>query len=71
MAFELGSDTLTVIDPLDERPLRRNDSIFKSYFQHGGVNVSRHKFSVGFVFRVVVRKKLDCKTDDTQLYDGL
>ena len=69
MIFELGSDTLTVINPLDERPLRRNGSIFRSQFQHGGVNVSGDKFSVGLVFRVVVPKKMYYKIDDTQLYD--
>ena len=70
MSFALGSETLTIINPLYEKLLRRNDSRFKSHFQHGGVNVSRHQFSVGFVFRVVVPKKMYYKTDDTHLYEG-
>ena len=65
MCFKLGSDTLTVINPIDENPRFRKVNGEMRQYMHGGVNVSGEHFSVGFVFRVVNGIGLYHKEDDT------
>ena len=65
MCFKLGSDTITVINPIDENPCSQKNIGNMRQYMHGGVNVSGEKFSVGFVFRVVSRVGLYHKTNDT------
>ena len=67
MSFKLGSDTLTVIHPDDENPRSAKNKGDMRQYLHGGVNVSGHKFSVGFVFRVVNKIGMYHKTDDTMV----
>ena len=67
MCFELGSDTLTIINGDDENPRSSKNKQYKRQFLHGGVNVSGRKFSVGFVFRVVNNYALYHVIDDTMV----
>ena len=67
MSFKLGSDTLTVIHPDDENPRSSKNKGDMRQYLHGGVNVSGHKFSVGFVFRVVNKIGMYHKIDDTMV----
>ena len=67
MSFKLGSDTLTVIHPDDENPCSSKNQGDMRQYLHGGVNVSGHKFSVGFVFRVVNKIGMYHKRDDTMV----
>ena len=70
MVFKLGSDTMTVINPMDENPCSPDSEHDMRQYLHGGVKVSGEKFSVGFVFRVVNRIELYHKVDDTLVVEN-
>ena len=70
MCFELGTDSLTIINPNDENPLSDNNKKDMKQYLHGGVNVTGQKFSVGFVFRVVNKTALYQVFDDTMSIDN-
>lgn len=70
MTFQLGSDTLTIINPEDENPCSSKNQRDMRQYMHGGVNVSADKFSVGFVFRVVSDTGMYHKGDDTMIVDN-
>ena len=53
LSFSLDSDTVTIINPLDENPLSFKTIQRKSQYLHGCVNVSGVKFRFGLVCRVV------------------
>ena len=67
--FSLGSDTVTIINPLDENPLNVNNIQRKLQYLHGGVSVTGEKVSVGLVFRVVKSTCVYNQNDDTMVID--
>ena len=67
--FCLGSDTVTIINPLDENPLSVNNIQRKSQYLHGGVSVTGENFSVGLVFRVVKSTCVYNQDNDTMVTD--
>ena len=67
MCFELGSDTMTIINGDDENPRSSKNHHHMRQYLHGGVNVSGEKFSVGFVFRVVNNYGMYHRIDDTMV----
>ena len=70
VVFALASDTLTIINPLDENPKSLKNRQLKTQYQHGNVNVSGEKFSVALVFRVCKNTGIYWKVDDTQTFEG-
>ena len=49
-SFTLDSDSVCVVNPLDENPSGKTNIDEGSQHQHGGVRVSGEKLSVGLVF---------------------
>ena len=70
MCFELGTDSLTIVNPNDKNPLSDKDKDVMRQYLHGGVNVSGQKLSVGFVFRVVNETAVYHVFDDTMFIDN-
>ena len=68
-SFTLDSDSVCVVNPLDENPLGKTNIDAGSQYQHGGVRVSGEKLGVGLVFQIVDRKIFyDCKNDTMIIY---
>lgn len=65
MSFELRTDSLTIIHPNDENLTSDKNKHDMRQYLHGGVNVSGHKFSVGFVFRAINVTAVYHVVDDT------
>ena len=70
MKFQLRSDTLTIIHPDDENPRSLSNIEGRRQFLHGGVNVSGHKLSVGYVFRIVKNTAMYNKMNDTMIVEN-
>ena len=65
ITYEIGSDTISIINPLDENPMSQKNYDELSQYLHGGIDVSGEKLSVAFVFRVVKDTKFYNLCDDT------
>jgi len=51
--YQLTHDSVTIVNTLDEDPEHISEDGSQYQYQHGNVNVSKDKFSVGIVFRTV------------------
>jgi len=65
MTFEIGTDTLSIINPLDEDPLSEKNKSDMTQYLHGGINVSGEKLSVAMVYRIVSQTYMYNLSDDT------
>ena len=65
ITYAIGSDTISIINLLDENPMSKKNQNELSQYLHGGIDVSGEKFSVAFVFRVVKETKLYNLCDGT------
>ena len=52
-SYDIDSDTMTIINQLDENPCSDKHIKEHAQYQHGDVNVSGEKFTAGVVYRVV------------------
>ena len=59
----LCNESVFVLHPLDEKPMRRHSEDTISQIMHGNIRVRLHQLSIAFVFRVV--------TQDCLYYDNL
>ena len=67
----LNSDTVTIINPLDEDPLSKKNIWEHAQYQYGGVNVSGRKLSVGLEFRVVDTEESYNLENDRMIVDHM
>ena len=58
MIQNLGDKTILIVNTLDERPMCDPLTGCLIRYQHGNVNVSKDRFSVGIVFRTVHRSDI-------------
>ena len=69
--FTLSTDSITVVNTLDEDPEYTSIDGSKYQYQHGNVNVSKDQLSVGIVFRTVHSTAVyDLKSDCIIRLDG-
>ena len=71
----LYNDTgdLFVLDPRDEKYMKRGGKSYKSRFKHGGIEVSSAKdmLSIGLIFRnVTAKQRFDLKSGKVKLDDS-
>ena len=52
-SYDFDSDTITIINQLDENPCSDKNIKEHAQYQHGGVNMSGEKFTAGVVYHVV------------------
>lgn len=65
MKYPLSPDSITIVNTLDEDPEYASQDGSQYQYQHGNVNVSKDKFSVGLVFRTVQSTALYDKSSDS------
>ena len=65
MTFQIGTDTLSIINPLDEDPISEKNKSDMTQYLHGGINVSGENLSVAMVFRIVSQIYMYNLSDDT------
>ena len=79
VSFDLCENSLFVLHPSDEIPLRRKGDEYKSQYVHGGIKIiNPNVFSIAFAFRVVgcyreynpVTSKLIPKVEDVRNCDS-
>ena len=68
--FLLTSDSITIINPLDEDLSICKNQKTKCQYQHGCVSVAGDKYSAGLVFRVVKSTELYYIKDDAMTVEG-
>ena len=51
-SYDIDSDTITIINQLDENPCSDKNIKERSLYQHGDVNVSGEKITAGVVYRI-------------------
>lgn len=71
LSFSLDSDTVTIVNPLDENPLSSKNIQRKSQYLYRGVNIIGVKFSVGLVLRVVKSTCTYNLSDDTMVLNSI
>ena len=67
--FNLDSDSVCVVNPLDQNSSGKTNVDEGSQFQHSGVKLTGEQLSIGFVFRTVNTQNVyDCKDDTMIIY---
>ena len=57
-SYDIDSDTITIINQLDENPCSDKNIKEHAQYQHGGVKVTGEQFTTGLVYRVVNCEKV-------------
>ena len=69
--YSMGSNTITIVNPLDKNSLNQKNVINKQQYIHGGVNITGENISAGIVFRVVNTKERYNMKDDTMVVSDM
>ena len=70
MCFELGTDSLTIINPNDGNIMSDKNKDDMRQHLHVGVRISGQNLSVRFIFRVVNQTAIYQIVDDTMFVDN-